>query len=85
MQLFEIQKIKGKKTIILPLDKFKDAINHENQESKLQQISGLRVKVINHGYEILNGEKGELAFKLAKRIDLNPIDEKKWDRKLNIQ
>ncbi|MBE6344331.1 MAG: ATP-dependent RNA helicase [Spirochaetaceae bacterium] len=82
---FEIQKIKGKKTIILPLDKFKDAINHENQESKLQQISGLRVKVINHGYEILNGEKGELAFKLAKRIDLNPIDEKKWDRKLNIQ
>ena len=81
---FEIQKIKGKKNIILPFDQLKYALNNEQDEGKLQQIGGLKVKIKMGHYELLNGEKAELAFKLVKRLDLSPVEENKWNRNKNL-
>ena len=36
------------------------------------------------GFKLLSGEKMEAIMKIAKTLNLNPIDEKSWPRKLNI-
>lgn len=83
---FDIEKVKGKKTLILPLKKFKDAVANESDIGKLNQISGLRGKVLTgKGFSLLEGEKIELIIKLMKVIPLEPIEEKSWNRKLNIR
>lgn len=82
---FAIQKIKGKKHIILPLESFTKAIANENNESRLAQLSGLRGKILVDKYELLTGEKMDLIITLSQELDLHPIAEKEWNRKMNLR
>lgn len=81
---FQIEKIKGKKTLILPLEDITAALKQEKNEDKLAQIGGLKAKVLVKGYTLLTGEKAELIFRLVKELDLWPIDSSRWNRKINI-
>lgn len=81
---FQIEKIKGKKTLILPLEDITAALKQEKNEDKLIQIGGLKAKVLVKGYTLLTGEKAELIFRLVKELDLWPIDNSRWNRKINI-
>lgn len=81
---FQIEKIKGKKTLILPLEDITAALKQEKNEDKLAQIGGLKAKVLVKGYTLLTGEKAELIFRLVKELDLWPIDNSRWNRKINI-
>ena len=82
---FELKKIKGKKTALLPYENFIKAAKSETDESLVKQVGGLRCKILfENGYTLLDGEKLELALKLAKSISLSPMPENKFDKKLNI-
>ena len=78
---FEIEKQKGKKILILPYDKFKSAIERENDENKMAVVAQIRAKVILNGIGLLSGEKLELISKVVKKLNLNPISEKDWSKK----
>ena len=82
---FEIEKVKGKKTVKLPWEKFIIAARSEKNENLLAQIGGLRGCVYpGKGYKLLSGEKLELIIKAANKLNLEPVSEDKWQRKLNI-
>ena len=82
---FELKKIKGKKTALLPYENFIKAAKSEADENLVKQVGGLRCKILfENGYTLLDGEKLELALKLAKSISLSPMPENKFDKKLNI-
>ncbi len=83
--LFETKKIKGKKTAILPLDDFTHAVLTEKDKGKLASCGALKGTIkFNDGGTILNGEKLSLIIELAKQLDLHPLPEKKWNRKMNV-
>ena len=83
---FEIKKAKGKKTVLLPYDMFIEAVRTETDESRIKQASGLRGKVIyKDGYTVLDGEKMDLIITLAKGLNLKPLAEGKFDRRLNLK
>jgi ATP-dependent helicase HrpA len=83
---FEIRKAKGKKTVLLPYDMFIEAVRAETDESRIKQASGLRGKIIyKDGYTVLDGEKMDLIITLAKGLDLKPLAEGKFDRRLNLK
>ena len=82
---FECKKIKGKKTLLLPWNEFKSAVSKETNESLLNNVAGMKgVILMNGGFKLLSGEKMEVIMKISKTLNLNPIDEKSWPRKLNI-
>ena len=82
---FKLNKFKGKKTLELPWQQFRTALLSEHNENLLAQISGLKGTVLmNGGYNLLNGEKMEIIMKAAKVLNLDPIPENKWERKINI-
>lgn len=82
---FKFEKIKGKKTVILPWNTFKSAVKAEENANLLAQIGGMKGKIImKSNYKLLEGEKMEVIIKAAKTLNLDPISEDKWQRKLNI-
>ena len=82
---FEFKKFKGKKTVLLPWAEFKPAIIMERNENLLAQIAGMKGTILmKGGYKLLDGEKMEIIMKAAKTLNLEPIDEKSWPRKMNI-
>ena len=82
---FEIQKIKGKKTVLLPWERFKGAVSLEKDESRLSQIGGLRGCIkMKGGFDLMAGEKMDLIMKAARILNLEPLEEKSWNRKLNV-
>ena len=83
-ELFETTKIKGKKTALLPLDKFIQALSQEKDEKKLSACGNLKGRIVtsNHGM-LLDGEKLSTIIEAAKNLNLAPISEKEWNRKLN--
>ena len=85
--IFNIEKIKGKKTLLLPLADLQKAAPYiaDEDEGKIKQLSKLKGKVLIKGSSLLSGEKMELILKLAQKLDLNPIAEANWNRKLNIR
>jgi ATP-dependent helicase HrpA len=83
--LFGIEKVRGKKTVVLPYDEFKTALKTEHDENKLAQIGGLRGRIQIRSYDLLSGEKMELICKVVSALNLNPVEEEKWPRKLNVQ
>ncbi|MCR5612376.1 ATP-dependent RNA helicase [Treponema sp.] len=85
---FPIKKIKGKKVVLMPHNELlicaKETDFSNNTELHIK-LSSLRGKVIlKNGYELLTGEKLELIFKIASVLNLIPVDEKKFNRKMNI-
>ena len=81
---FNLAKVKGKKTIMLPWDSLRTAVAVEHDKNLLAQIGGLRGRVLmQHNYTLLDGEKMEVIIKATKILNLEPIAEDKWQRKLN--
>lgn len=85
---FSIKKIKGKQLVILPLSELLVCAKEKDFASDTElhlKLTALKGKVIlKNGFELLNGEKLELIFKIANILNLIPVDEKKFNRKLNI-
>ncbi|MGN0740998.1 MAG: helicase-related protein, partial [Treponema sp.] len=85
---FEMKKVKGKQIVILPLSELLVCVkeNDISKDSELHlKMTSLKGKVVlKNGFELLSGEKLELIFKIASVLNLIPVDEKKFDRKLNI-
>ncbi len=83
--IFEYEKMKGKKTLKLPWNLFHTAVFLEHNENLLAQIGGMRgVILMKNGYKLLSGEKMEIIIKAAKILNLDPIREDKWNRRMNI-
>ena len=84
-EIFEFEKTKGKKVVKLPWDKLKPAAKAEENQSLLAQIGEMRGCIYpGHGFKLMNGEKLELIIKAANRLNLDPIAEDRWQRKMNI-
>ena len=85
---FDIKKVKGKQIVILPLSELLVCVkeNDISKDSELRlKMTSLKGKVVlKNGFELLSGEKLELIFKIASVLNLIPVDEKKFNRKLNI-
>lgn len=85
---FDVKKVKGKQIVNLPLSellvcaKETDFANDNELHIKLSQYKGK--VLLKNGFELLDGEKLELIFKIASVLNLIPVDEKKFNRKLNI-
>jgi ATP-dependent helicase HrpA len=82
---FSIEKVKGKKTVVLPFDTFRQALAAEHDDNRIAQIGGLRGKIQIRNYDLLSGEKIELICKITRTLTLTPVDENAWPRKMNIQ
>lgn len=82
---FPIKKVKGQKQIKMSFDSFVSAVNAEHDLDKMKTIGGIKIKVVyDNGFIILENEKLITAYNLAKSVDLKPINEDKWNRKMNV-
>ncbi len=82
---FSIKLTKGEKEAILPYKKFIFALNSEKNEQKMQIAGKLKGKIIyNNNFTLLTGEKLSTIIKIAKILDLSPISEESFNKKLNI-
>ena len=82
--VFETKKFKGKKTALLPLERFIFAVQNETDKNKIKACANLRGRIItkDNGM-LLDGEKLSQIIEIAKNLVLTPIAEKKWNRHLN--
>ena len=82
--MFETVKIKGKKTAILPLEYITLAVKTEKDRNKLNACANLRgqIKIKNYG-PLMDGEKMSTIINAVQNLDLMPLAEKRWSRKLN--
>ena len=84
-QTFNYTKVKGKKLVQLPWQSFKAAATLEKNENLLATIGVMKGSIqMKGGYTLMNGEKLELIIKVAKCLNLEPLNEKQWQRKMNI-
>lgn len=82
--IFETKRFKGKKTALLPLERFIFAVQNENDKNKIKACANLRGRIITKDNGILlDGEKLSQIIEIAKNLVLTPIAEKKWNRHLN--
>lgn len=82
--LFEVTKIKGKKVALLPIEHFSLAVLQEKDKEKLNACGNLKGKIITRDKGVLlEGEKLSLMINIIKNLEISPIAEKKWNRKLN--
>lgn len=82
---FDIIKVKGKKVVQLPIEKFKTALLAETDNNRLATVAGLKGKIILKGGTLLDGEKVELICKVVKNFNLTPVKENDWPRGFNVQ
>lgn len=83
-EIFQIEKVKGKKIVIFPLDRLKAALANEKDTNYLATLAIMRGKILLKGGSILSGEKFELIMKIAKNLNLTPVSEADFPRKMNI-
>ena len=82
---FEISKIKGKKQVLLPLERFSKALaSVDLSGTHTAQIGGLRGKILYGSHELLSGEKMDLIIRIATTFNLEQVDPKVWPRKENF-
>ncbi len=82
-QAFEYTKIKGRKTVCFPVDKIiKAAKAEETLPKELENIHG--TVLLKGNRPLLSNEKLDLIFKIAKNLNLEPLEEKMWSRNLNL-
>ncbi len=82
--VFETTKIKGKKTAILPLEYLVPAVRTEKDKNKLKACENLRGQIkLNAGGLLMDGEKMGTIINAVQNLDLTPLSEKKWNRRLN--
>ena len=57
----------------------------EKDKGKLNVLSNLRGQLLTRDKGLLmDGEKMSLIMNVAKIMDLNPVSEKQWNRKMNV-
>lgn len=83
-EAFALEKIKGKKQAVLPVEKFKKAVIAEKDTNRLASLAHMRGKLVLKGGTALAGEKIELIMKVVKNLNLSPAGEKEWPRNFNI-
>ncbi|MBQ7167035.1 MAG: ATP-dependent RNA helicase [Treponema sp.] len=84
-QQFVMEKIKGRKTAILPLSNLQMALRAEQDEATMKQLRGLRATIVTRGnYSLMPQEKMDVIVTAAKALNLNPLEEGAWQRKLNV-
>ena len=82
--VFETTKIKGKKTAILPLEYLVPTVRTEKDKNKLKACENLRGQIkLNAGGLLMDGEKMGTIINAVQNLDLTPLSEKKWNRRLN--
>lgn len=81
---FKIVKEKGKKILVMPLEQLKIALEQETDTNKLAQIAGIRGRLKIGKFELLNGEKAEVIFKVVKTLNLTPLSDIEAIKKINI-
>jgi len=81
---FKIVKEKGKKILVMPLEQLKVALQQENDTNKLAQIAGIRGRLKIGKFELLNGEKTEVIFKVVKTLNLTPLSNFDVVKNINI-
>ena len=76
-----IQKMKGKKQLLLPWEQFSRTVEQLRTEDsgvvydgKLEQLKNLRAKITFGSYELLAGEKFGLVLSIAEAFPLQPLD-----------
>ena len=80
--VFQIQKIKGKKTVMLPIRDLQAAVAPFEIPELEARSQGLRGRVLaDGGCKLMDGEKLVSILKAAKIFGFTPIDEKEFDRK----
>ncbi len=83
--VFETVKIKGKKTAILPLEYITLAVKTEKDKNKLNACANLKGKIVIKNYgPLMEGEKMSTIINAVQNLDLMPLAEKRWSRKLNV-
>ncbi len=82
---FAYEKVKGKKTVKLLWQDIKTALTREPSEQIVASIGNLKGTIImKGGFTLMSQEKIELIIKAAKMLNLEPIEESQWTRKLNV-
>ena len=83
--MFETVKVKGKKTAILPLEYITLAVKTEKDKNKLNACANLRGKILIKNYgPLMEGEKMGTIINAVENLELTPLAEKRWSRKLNV-
>ena len=84
-ELFEITRLKGKKELVLPWEKFRKALaSVDLAGSYTAQLGGLRGKIMFGSHELLSGEKMDLIVRIATTFSLEQVDADAWPRKQNF-
>lgn len=84
-EIFPVKIKKGKKQAMLAFDEFTKAARAEENSEKIKSFGSLMCKIVfSNGFVLLENEKLTTAIKLAKNLDLSPVPEKSWNRKLNV-
>ncbi len=82
---FEITRVKGKKQLTLPLDRFTAALQGADLSGSLmKQIAGLRGKIQIGSHDLLAGEKMDLIVRVATTFPLEPVAANAWPRRENF-
>lgn len=81
---FAVEKIKGKKHLIMPYSLLQKAAHADEDPGRLAQAGKLRVKVEYGKHSLLTGERLSLALRIVKETDLHPLGETEWERTLNL-
>ncbi len=88
---FEIKKIKGKRIAVLPWNRLSESITNYSADELLYEIQeqtqkqkDLRGSIDMNGYTLLDGEKFGTIIRAVKFLNLTPINEKNWNRRLNV-
>ena len=76
-----VQKMKGKKQLLLPWEQFSRTVEQLRAENdrivydgRLEQLKNLRAKITFGSYELLAGEKFGLVLSVAEAFPLQPLD-----------
>jgi len=82
--IFKTTKVKGKKVALLPLEQFTFAVQAENDIGKINACGNLKGRITTKDRGMLmDGEKLSLIYSVFKNLNVFPLSEKKWNRKMN--
>lgn len=83
---FEVKKVKNKNVVLFPIENLLKVSKLENIEKDLLPLINLRGKIkLEKNYTVLENEKLDIIFKVAKNLNLTPLEENEFNRKLNIK
>ncbi len=84
-EVFEVTRVKGKKQLNLPWERFSRALGAADLSGSLmKQVAGLRGKIVVGGNDLLAGEKMDLVIRVATTFVLDPVPPNAWPRRENF-